>query len=242
MGVTKDAMADAVLTSLWVFFMPVTRISTSVFLTSYLGIQGNSLSGLFANTLFTSLLLIIFNLISRALGGASFNPATSAAFFVAGRSPGASLLSTAVRFPAQAAGGVAGVKAILTLVPHRFRDKLRGPSLKVDVHTGAFAEGALTFLFCFSVLFVVFRGPKSPLLKVWLLSIVTAGLVFVGSGYTGPSMNPANAFGWAYANDRHNSWEQFYVYWICSVVGAVLAAGFFRVLFSKPVVVKEKKA
>lgn len=69
---------------------------------------------------------------------------------------------------------------------------------------GALAEGVLTFVFCFLVLSVVVKGPKSPLLKVWLLSNVTAGLVWVGRGYTGPSMNPANAFGWAYANDKHN--------------------------------------
>lgn len=241
MGVLKSAMADAVLTSLWVFAMPVTRISTSIFLTSYLGIQPKSLSGFVANTLFTSVLLITFTEISKSLGGASFNPSTSAAFFAAGQAPSASLISTAVRFPGQAAGGVAGVKAILTLLPNQLRQNLRGPSLKVDLHTGALAEGVLTFVFCFSVLSVVVKGPKSPLLKVWLLSNVTAGLVSAGRGYTGPSMNPANAFGWAYANDKHNTWEQFYVYWICPIVGAISAAGFFRILFSKPAV-KEKKA
>ncbi|MBO8631193.1 aquaporin, partial [Staphylococcus aureus] len=47
-------------------------------------------------------------------------------------------------------------------------------------------------------------------------------------GYTGPAMNPANAFGWAYVNNRHNTWEQLYVYWVCPFIGAILAAWTFR--------------
>ncbi|PON62223.1 Major intrinsic protein [Trema orientale] len=139
-------------------------------------------------------------LTSIALGGANFNPSTATAFYAAGLKSDVSLFSMAARFPAQAAGGVAGVKALLKLMPEEYRKFLRGPSLKVDLHTGAAAEGVLTFVFCFSVLFVVVRGPKSPVLKVWLLSNVTAGLFVLGSGYTGPSMNPANAFGFRLQN------------------------------------------
>ncbi|KAI6676537.1 hypothetical protein NL676_037333 [Syzygium grande] len=38
------------------------------------------------------------------------------------------------------------------------------------------------------------RGRGSLLVKVWLLAMATVGLVVVGSSYTGPAMNPANAF------------------------------------------------
>ncbi|KAF8401828.1 hypothetical protein HHK36_012774 [Tetracentron sinense] len=48
------------------------------------------------------------------------------------------------------------------------------------------------------------------------------------------------AFGWAYVGNRHNTWEQFYVYWICPFIGAILAAWVFRVIFPPPV--KQKKA
>lgn len=84
------------------------------------------------------------------------------------------------------------------------------------------------------------KGPKNPWLKVYLLSVATLVLVIIGSGYTGPSMNPANAFGWAYMNNKHNTWEQFYVFWICPLVGASSAAMVYRSLFMSPV--KEKKA
>lgn len=117
---------------------------------------------------------------------------------------------------------------------------IKGPSLKVDLHTGAIAEGALTFALNLAILWIMLRGPKNPLVKVYLLSVATVALVVSGSGYTGPAMNPANAFGWAYVYNRHNTWEQFYVYWICPFTGAILAAFVYRFLFMSPV--KQKKA
>jgi hypothetical protein len=42
------------------------------------------------------------------------------------------------------------------------------------------------------------------------------------------------AFGWAYVNDRHNTWEQLYVYWICPFIGAILAAWTFKAVFLRP--------
>lgn len=66
-----------------------------------------------------------------------------------------------------------------------------GPSLKVDLHTGAIAEGVLTFVITFLVLCIILRGPQNALLKNWLLAMTTVVIVFAGAGYTGPSMNPA---------------------------------------------------
>ncbi|KAG4912676.1 hypothetical protein JHK82_053266 [Glycine max] len=52
------------------------------------------------------------------------------------------------------------------------------------------------------------------------------------------------AFGWAYLNNWHNTWDQFYVYWICPFTGAILAAWLFRAVFPPPPPpeVKQKKA
>lgn len=67
-----------------------------------------------------------------------------------------------------------------------------GPSLKVDLHTGAIAEGVMTFIMSFIVFLVIVKGPKNSFVKNWLLTIPTVVLVVAGSSYTGPSMNPAN--------------------------------------------------
>ncbi len=174
------------------------------------------------------------------MGGASFNPTATAALYAAGVVPD-SLISMAFRFPAQAAGAVGGALAIMEVMPIHYKHMLKGPSLKVDLHTGAVAEGVLTFIISFLVLLILLKGPKSSVVKMWLLAMATVTLVIAGSAYTGPSMNPANAFGWAYVNNWHNTWDQLYVYWICPFIGAILAAWIFRFIFPPPPT-KQKKA
>lgn len=92
----------------------------------------------------------------------------------------------------QAAGAVGGALAIKEVMPKEYKHMLGGPSLKVDLQTGALAEGVLTFLISFAVLLIVLRGPRSSFVKTWLLAVATVTLILAGSNYTGPSMNPAN--------------------------------------------------
>ncbi|MBA0728384.1 hypothetical protein Golax_001286 [Gossypium laxum] len=125
-------------------------------------------------------------------------------------------------------------------IPEQYKHMIEGPSVKVDTHTGAFAEGVLTFAITFIVLLIMLRGPQSEIFKTWFLSIVIVTLVTFGSAYTGPSMNPAFAFGWAYVHNQHDKWDHFYVYWICPFIGATLAGWVFRQFFSLPPV-KVKK-
>lgn len=80
----------------------------------------------------------------------------------------------------------------MEVMPLQYKHMLGGPSLKVDLQTGAIAEGVLTFIITFAVLVIIIRGPRSPLVKNWLIAMSTVALVVTGSSYTGPSMNPAN--------------------------------------------------
>ncbi|KAJ4974240.1 hypothetical protein NE237_007414 [Protea cynaroides] len=237
MGVVKVAIGDAVITFMWVFCASTLGVSTSL-IQKALGFQSVA-AALTITTSLIAFLVFVFNLLGDAMGGASFNPTGTASLYAAGIGDD-NLISMAFRFPAQAIGAVGGALAIVEVMPPEYKHMLGGPSLQVDLHTGAIAEGVLTFIISFAVLYIVFKGPNNPLLKVLLLAMSTVALVVAGSSYTGPSMNPANAFGWAYVNNRHNTWEQFYVYWICPFVGAILAAWIFRVLFPSPV--KQKKA
>lgn len=231
MGAIKTAVCDAVITFLWVFCVSTIGAVTSI-ISSLLQLQG-FVPNLLIITSLVAVLVFIFSFIGQALGGASFNPTGTAAFYAAGIG-GDSLLSMSLRFPAQAAGAVGGVLAIVEFMPSQYKHMLGGPSVKVDLHTAAIAEGVLTFLISFSVLLIVTKGPRSLILKALMLSVATVTLVLLGSGYTGPAMNPANAFGWAFVKNHHNTWEQFYVYWICPFIGAISAAWFFRFLFPLP--------
>lgn len=239
MGAVKAAVADFVLTSMWVFCSSTLGVFTYLIASAFGIAQG--ITTLFITTVLLFVLFFVFGIIGDALGGAAFNPAGTAAFYAAGVGTD-SLFSVAARFPAQAAGAVAGALAILEVIPTQYKHMLGGPSLKVDLHNGAIAEGILTFTMTFLVFLIVLRGPRNALLKNWLLAMSTVTMVVTGSKYTGPSMNPANAFGWAYINNWHNTWEQFYVYWICPFVGAIMAAWTFRALFPPPVKQKPQKA
>lgn len=232
-GMIKSAVADGVMTFMWVFCASTFGVLTSIIASSFGVVDG--ISKLMITTTLVFSFLLVFGLIGDALGGASFNPTGTAAFYAVGvGSDSDFLFSAALRFPAQAAGAAGGALAILQCMPTKYQHMLGGPSLKVDLHTGAIAEGVLTFTITFLVLYIILRGPRSPLLKNLLLSISTVALVVAGSKYTGPSMNPANAFGWAYINNKHGTFEQLYVYWICPFVGAILAAWIFRFVFPPP--------
>jgi aquaporin SIP len=87
---------------------------------------------------------------------------------------------------------VGGALAISELMPDKYKHMLGGPSLKVDPHTGAVAEGVLTFVITFAVLCIIVKGPRNPIVKTAMLSVSTVSLVLTGAAYTGPSMNPAN--------------------------------------------------
>ncbi|KAJ8762758.1 hypothetical protein K2173_017573 [Erythroxylum novogranatense] len=239
MGALKAAIGDTLMTFIWVFITSMFGLFTHLIVTA-LGIQKLVWAPLVVTTLLIFLSVFVFNLIAEALGGASFNPTGNAAFYAAGIG-GDSLFSMALRFPAQAAGAVGGVLAIMEVMPPQYKHMLAGPTLKVDLQTGAIAEGILTFLITFAVLVILLKGPRNPVSQTWLIAVATVLVVVAGAEYTGPSMNPVNAFGWAYVNNWHNTWEQFYVYWICPFIGAVFAARLFRMIFPPPKP-KQKKA
>ncbi|THU44116.1 hypothetical protein C4D60_Mb02t04010 [Musa balbisiana] len=189
MGAIKAAAGDALITFLWMFCVSTVGVATSL-ITSALQIQGVVFS-VFVTTALIFALVFVFDIACNAIGGASFNAAGTAGFYAAGLGSD-NLISLAVRFPAQAAGAVGGVLAIMEVMPLQYKHMLAGPSLKVDLHTGAIVEGVLTFVINVAVLWILVRGPRSPIVKTWLVAVCTVFLIMVGTAYTGPSMNPAN--------------------------------------------------
>ncbi|MCH95085.1 aquaporin SIP1-2-like, partial [Trifolium medium] len=90
----------------------------------------------------------------------------------------------------QALGAVGGAMAIKEVMPPKYSHMIGGPALKVDLHTGAIAEGVLTFVITFLVLFILLKGPRSEFMKTLLMAMSTVAMILAGSAYTGPSMNP----------------------------------------------------
>lgn len=240
----KAAIGDFVLTFTWMFISSTLGLVTTeimkAFDLQFVTYNGVNYPFIIITTLLIFIIIFTFTAIGNALGGASFNPTGNASFYAAGLGSD-TLVSMAIRFPAQALGAVAGAKAIKELIPSKYSHMIGGPALKVDLHTGAIAEGVLTFSITFAVLFILLRGPRSEFMKTLLMSVSTVAMILIGSAYTGPSMNPILAYGWAYLDNWHHTWDQFYVYWICPFIGAILAAWMFRAVFPPQQVVKKQK-
>jgi len=98
MGVIKSAIADGLLTFLWVFCSSNIGVST-YFIASYFGVA-KEIASLFITTLIVFLIFLVFGFLGDVLGGAGFNPTGNAAFYAAGLGDD-SLVSAAVRCPAQ---------------------------------------------------------------------------------------------------------------------------------------------
>lgn len=98
-AVVKAAVGDALLTFMWIFCASSLGALTYI-VASALGIAPG-LPSLLITTFLIFTLLFIFGFIGDLLGGASFNPTGTAAFYAAGLGGADSLVSAAVRFPAQ---------------------------------------------------------------------------------------------------------------------------------------------
>lgn len=97
MGLVKAVIGDGVVTFLWVICVSCLGAVTSI-VAKGIGIKG--IASLFITMSLIFILMFVFGMIAAALGGASFNPSGTAAFYAVGIG-GDSLISTAVRFPAQ---------------------------------------------------------------------------------------------------------------------------------------------
>ena len=99
MGAIKAAIGDAILTFMWVFVSSTMGAMTALIATA-LGVETLVWPSVLITTSIVFVLVFIFNLIGDALGGASFNPTTTASLYAAGHGPD-TLFSMALRFPAQ---------------------------------------------------------------------------------------------------------------------------------------------
>ncbi|KAH7280688.1 hypothetical protein KP509_36G009400 [Ceratopteris richardii] len=227
MGLIKLAVADASITFLWVVYIAFMRPMADIIVGTF-NLQGYEVLVVMA---LIACNIFLFSWLGAALEGALWNPTPVLAFYSMGVSKD-SLFSMAVRYPAQVSGAIGGVLAAKELVPPLYREKLSGPQLLVDLNRGILSELILTFLITFSVLTAIFKGPKSKFLKNWIITFATILVIFLGAGYTGPGLNPAHAFAWAYIDGKHSELEHLLVYCVAPLAGSFSAALIFQLLFA----------
>ncbi|KAJ6850831.1 aquaporin SIP1-1 [Iris pallida] len=188
-GAVGLVVGDVVVSFLWTVCMYSLGAATAAIASAFALVD--DLSTILITVALFMVLIAVFEGIAGALGGASYNPTSNAALYAAGLGKD-SLLSMAIRFPAQIIGAVGGTLAIVEMMPQEYKHTLVAPSLKVDMNSGAMAEGLLTFAITFVVLWLQTKGPKNPLVQLSIATGTTIVLVLAGLNYTGPCLNPVN--------------------------------------------------
>lgn len=101
MGAVKAAIADGLMTFMWVICASSLRVLTSL-ISGYIGVsETQTWASLLITAAILFTFLFTFGIIGNLLGGATFNPTATAAFYAAGLDSSLSLFSAALRFPAQ---------------------------------------------------------------------------------------------------------------------------------------------
>ncbi|XP_061079299.1 aquaporin-8-like [Conger conger] len=175
------------------------------------------------------LALAIVIAVFGAISGGHFNPAVSLSVcFIGG-------LNLALLVPyilAQLCGGMIGAglaKAIST--PHDYVNATGAAFSSVQssaqVWPAVLAEAVmtlfLTMVVCMGAVNSQTRGVLAPL----CIGLTVAANILAGGAVSGACMNPARAFGPAV---MANFWSYHWIYWVGPIAGALLTAGFVRLL------------
>jgi MIP family channel proteins len=175
----------------------------------------------FAHGLVLAVLVSAFGPIS----GGHFNPAVTVAVRLAGR---IEWTHAAAYVVAQLIGAAAAGFLLLAVMPAQAaRESFLGtPTLGNDISVvaGIVIEAVLTLVLIFAV-FGTAVDWRAPRLGGMAIGLAVAADVMMGGPLTGAAMNPARWFGPALASGH---WDNWYVWWIGPLIGAIVAAVIYR--------------
>ncbi|GBF93218.1 aquaporin-like [Raphidocelis subcapitata] len=172
--------------------------------------------------------LLAFGPVCALWGGALFNPVHNIAFIAAGKDT--ARLNVA-RMAAQVAGALLGASLAVTMLPEFLKDhfhKIPGGLVEgVPLPVGMACEALLG---CVLNLVVLLAMETSNKLVAKVLPIcVTIGLVFIGSGYSGPGLNPIMLLSFfIHYSEGKSPFDHFLLYWVAPFAGAFLGGLIWR--------------
>jgi MIP family channel proteins len=160
-----------------------------------------------------------------AISGGHFNPAVTVAVRLAGRIEWGHAVAYVV---VQLAAAVAAGLALRWVLP----ESSWGPSAigtpalgdGIGQVTGIAIEAILTLLLVMAV-FGTAIDPRAPRLGGLAIGLAVAADIMIGGPLTGAAMNPARWFGPAVASGH---WENWYVWWVGPLIGAIVGAVIYR--------------
>ena len=189
------------------------------------GLNGGAPSGLIAVALAHGLVLGVLVSSFGAVSGGHFNPAVTIGVWVAGR---IELPRGVMYIVAQLVGGVLAGLALRAIFPEPMWQaaRLGTPTLNPEfgVAAGIAVEAILTMVLLFAV-FGTAIDPRAPKIGGLAIGLAIAADIMLGGPVTGAAMNPARWFGTAAAGGFFENW---YVWIVGPVIGAVVAAALYR--------------
>ena len=189
--------------------------------------QANSPNGLLQVALAHGLVLSIFVTALMRISG-HFNPAVTFGFVVTRR---IDPMMAGVYIVAQLLGAAAAAYILKGSFPDAIvvatRDGGQAISLDITATQAWILEAIATFFLTF-VVFGTAVDPKAPRVGGFAIGLVVAVDILAIGPLTGASMNPARSFGPALAS---GIFEGQFIYWTAPIVGSILAALLYDVLF-----------
>ena len=189
------------------------------------GLNGGAPSGLISIALAHGLALGVLVSALGVVSGAHFNPAVTVGVWISGR---IELPRGVMYIVAQLVGGVLAGLALRVIFPEAMWQaaRLGTPTLNPDFSdvAGIAVEAILTMVLMFAVLGTAI-DPRAPKIGGLAIGLAVAADIFMGGPITGAAMNPARWFGTAAAGGYFENW---YVWIIGPVLGAVVAAAIYR--------------
>ncbi len=165
------------------------------------------------------------------ISGGHFNPAITLGFLVTGR---LHPLLAVVYWIAQFAGAIAAAALLRWIFNDANEGNLGAPILNpgIQPEAGLIIEALLTF-FLVWVFFATAADPRGTFKSIAGLAIgfAVAMGVLMGGSLTGAMMNPARALG---PELLANSWDDFWIWYIGPLAGAVIAAVAYEMLYLRP--------
>lgn len=197
----------------------------SVVLNDHVGAGGPGLVGI---GLAHGLALAVLVSALGAVSGGHFNPAVTAAVWLAGRMTPLRAGSYVV---VQLVGAVGAGLALRAIFPEASwaPSSIGTPALGAGISplTGVAIEAVLTVLLLLTV-FGTAVDPRAPRIGGLAIGLAVTADILMGGPLTGAAMNPARWFGPAVAAGAFDNW---YVWWVGPLLGAAVAAALFRLAF-----------
>ena len=172
------------------------------------------------------------------VSGGHINPAVTFGFLVARR---ITLVRATLYIISQCAGAIVGCGILKGLTPPNSNETFGLTTVwkELTPGQGCGVEILITFILVFCV-FASVDGRRADLNGSTPLSIGLAVAVchLFAIKYTGSSMNPARTFGPAVIT---NKWQDHWVYWVGPIIGGIIGALLYELVFSASASLKNLK-